>query len=72
MTEYTIAYDCERKQPGCVLIQAAMSATIPNYVLMKHFDTSDWLLTPTDDMAVYPITDDQLPILAAKTRNRDG
>ena len=29
MATYTIAYDCKRMRPGCVLIQAAMGATIP-------------------------------------------
>jgi hypothetical protein len=67
--EYTIAYDCKLKRPGCVLIQAAM-ATIPSGLIHQYFDADSWLVAPTPDMHVYPITLEQLPALAAKTQQK--
>ncbi len=65
----TIAYDAVRKRPGCVLLQAALGATISNREIMEHFDTEDWLLAPTDDMKVYEVTPEQLVKLGAITVN---
>jgi hypothetical protein len=57
MPEMRIAFDIKLKRPGCVLIQAAMGATAG---VASKFPTESWLLSPTPDMRVYPLTDDQL------------
>lgn len=56
-----IAYDAVLKQPGCVLIQAVMGGNIPNFAAL--FPGESWLLSPTPDMKLYEVTEDQLKIL---------
>ena len=70
---YLIAYDCTLKQPGCALLQATLSvAPIPSMLFIEHFPTGCWLLVPSDDMGVYPVTSlAQLETLAQITRDRD-
>lgn len=70
MSKKTIAYDCTLKRPGCVLLQVALGATLSNEELIANFDTEDWLLAPTSDMVVYPVTDDQLKKLSVITKQR--
>lgn len=67
----TIAYDCTLRRPGCVLVQVGMGATISNQELEFTFDTEDWLLAPTPDMKVYPVTDAQLERLGVITKTRE-
>ena len=70
---YTIAFDPEKKQPGCVLLQKAMGASIPNNVLLKYFDTHDWLLAPTPGLTLFPLeSEEQLVSLSWITKNREG
>jgi len=65
---YYIAYDCERRKVGCVLLQVALGGTVPSTLFYDHFgDNNSWLLAPTPDLKLYPITEKQLPMLAAKT-----
>lgn len=65
---YYIAYDCERRKVGCVLLQVAFGGTVPTALFYDYFSNSDsWLLAPTPDLKCYPITEEQLAILAAKT-----
>jgi len=64
---YRIAYDCERRKVGCVLIQAVLGCTVPNELFYEHFGLNDWLTEMTPGMQVYAVTEAQLPILAAKT-----
>lgn len=52
-----IAYDPKLKRPGCAILQAAFGC---DPAMSSHFDTEDWLLSPTEHMAVYPVTDEQL------------
>jgi len=58
-----IAFDVELMRPACVLVAAGYGAdsSVPSL-----FPTDSWLLHPTDDMAVFEITDDQLEILVAR------
>lgn len=60
----TIAFSTEQRRPGCVIVQAAMGATIANTELERWFPAETWLLAPTDDMQVYQVTFDQMKQLA--------
>lgn len=66
MTEktYAIAYDCDLRQPGCVLIQAALGGNVPNFL---DLFPDRWLVHMTTGMKLYQITEAQLPILVEKT-----
>ena len=67
---YSIAFSLEKKQPGCVLLQVAMGATIPNSVLTKYFNPDDWLTNPTG-LVVLPIeSEEQLKSLSWITKHR--
>lgn len=46
-----LVYDPVLKKPGCVLLQAAYGCN-HNCEAFRLFDTKDWLLSPTPDMAV--------------------
>lgn len=52
-----IAYDTVLKRPGCVLIQAALGG---DSRLASEFETKYWLLAPTDNMAVFEVTPEQM------------
>ncbi len=43
-----IVYDCTQKQPGCVLLQATMGGTVPDFDML--FPSETWLLAPTPDL----------------------
>ena len=58
----TIAYDLDEQRPGCVLIQAAMGASISSDALIA-FPTESWLLAPTPAMRLFEVTPHQLDIL---------
>lgn len=62
-----IAFDLTLMRPGCVLIQAVMGC---DSEMAHHFDTKDWLLAPTPNMKVYPLTKDQIPFLVKKVEQR--
>jgi hypothetical protein len=64
----TIAYDTELNRPGCAIVQATMGAT-PG--IANSFDERTWLVSITDAMRVYPVTDEQLAILVATARRRE-
>lgn len=53
---FTIAYDTELLRPGCVMVQRALGATIPTGDLGR---LDHWLLSPTKDMVVLPVTGEQ-------------
>lgn len=63
---YHIVYDCVLRKPGCVLLQA-LGGTVPKDLFFQYFDTSCWLLHPTPNLKLYPITRSQLPLLAEVT-----
>jgi hypothetical protein len=62
-----IAFDVDKMQPGCVLIQAALGC---NSEVAKEFDTEDWLTHMTPGMKVYELKPGMLKQLIFKTRNR--
>jgi hypothetical protein len=55
--EYRLAFDLKLKRPGCVLVAAALGG---NTTILRRFDTSSLLLSPTKDMRVYRIKGYQL------------
>jgi hypothetical protein len=59
-----IAYDCELKRPGCVILQAAMGGSS---VAARMFPAESWLVSPTDNLHVYPVTRGQLKALVKMT-----
>jgi hypothetical protein len=65
----TVAYDCELKRPGCVLIQAAFGCTIDNLDLDR---IGHWLLSPTPAMQVYEIPRDRIDDLVHVTQEHNG
>jgi hypothetical protein len=58
-----IAFDVERMRPACAIVAAAMGA---NTLVCHHFPSGSWLLTSTDTMRVYRITEAQLAVLVRK------
>ena len=58
-----IAFDIKLMKPACVLVAAGMGA---DSRVAQRFDTDDWLLSPTPDMAVYEITEEQLQQLIGR------
>ena len=63
--KYRIVYDATRMQPGCVILQAAMGGTVPNFV---ELFPDGWLIHPTDDMVLFEVDDEQLAKLAEIAR----
>lgn len=49
-----IAFDAKLKRPGCVLLQAALGC---DSRIAQEFPTSSWLLSPTDDLKIYALTE---------------
>jgi hypothetical protein len=60
-----IVYDATLRRPGCVLLQALMGGTVPNFT--RLFTSESWLVERTPDMRVYEVTPAQLPRLVAIT-----
>ena len=52
-----VLYDTTLRRPGCVLLAAAYGADIH---VASLFDSRDWLVSPTEDMRVYELNEDQL------------
>jgi len=48
-----IAYDTVLKRPACVLLQAAMGC---EPAVAHPFDSRHWLVFPTPDLKVYPLS----------------
>jgi hypothetical protein len=69
-TKYAVAYDCTRKQPGCVLLQAAMGGTVPRSLFHDLFPAETWLVGLTDDMQLISTTEEQLRKVASITKTR--
>ena len=59
MTEktYKLLVDVATKRPGCVLLQAACGGD--NHLVSALFAPADWVLSPTDKMAMVEGTRDQ-------------
>jgi hypothetical protein len=62
-----LVYDPVAMRPACVILQSAYGCSRPN--LAHHFAAEDWLLSPTDDMRVLPVTGGQLEMLVEMTRD---
>lgn len=63
-----IAYDITQMRPGCVLIQAHMGC---DSAVSHEFPTESWLLSPTPEMKVYPLTSREwLEILVKMTKEQ--
>jgi len=65
-----IVFSVKERRPGCVLLQAAMGGTVPKFGQLFPHET--WLTAPTDDMASYEVTDDQLQQLSMMARKSVG
>jgi hypothetical protein len=59
-----IAFDTKLRRPGCVLVQAALGASVPGTLFQRHFPHETWLVSPTEDMKVYSVTEEQLEKLS--------
>lgn len=57
----TILYDTKLRRPACVLLQAIAGATVTGDDLSRFH--AKWLTFPTEDMAKYEVTEDQLKVL---------
>jgi hypothetical protein len=68
-TMVTIAYDPVLKRPGCAIVQRSLGATIGNDDLHRM---NGWLLSPTPNMAVFPLADQgQIEVLIAITNKEN-
>lgn len=63
-----IAFSVEKRRPGCVLLQAAMGGSVPSDQFHRLFPNETWLVSPTDDMQVYVVTEEQLEKLSAMAK----
>lgn len=52
-----IAYDCDLKRPGCVLMQATMGGD--SSAVSRLFGHESWLLAPTPGMRVIVGTEEE-------------
>jgi hypothetical protein len=57
MTQRYIAFDCDLRRPGCVLLQAGMGGDTR---FIHLFPTETWLLAPTPGLRLYPVNEDQI------------
>ena len=64
---FSIVYDIALMRPGCALIQAAFGCGV---VIAHQFPVESWLLSPSESLRVYQITQKQLRILVEKTKAR--
>lgn len=67
MSKLLLLFDIKLMRPGCVLLAAAHGATSS---IANRFKTEHWLLTPTPDLKVYAVTEDELDILVARVNAR--
>ena len=59
MTEktYKLVVDVATRRPGCVLLQAGYGGD--NHLVSAVFDPADWIVAPTDNMAMVEGTREQ-------------
>ena len=62
-----IAYDCDLRRPGCVILQAALGGSTE---AAKRFPSETWLVAPTKGLKLYPVTSEQLDKLVEMSLNR--
>lgn len=63
-----IVFSPQARRPGCAILQGALGGTVPAERFHILFPAETWLLAPTDDMAAYPVTEEQLEQLSAMAR----
>lgn len=63
---FTLLYNVEKRQPGCVLLQAAYGATVYGTRLWNLFHPDTWNVDPTG-MKLYRLTEAQIHIAAEKS-----
>ena len=56
-----LVFDLKEKRPACALLQALYRA---DYTRVHVFNPSSWLTTPTADMAMVELTQEQLAAVA--------
>ena len=65
---FTLAFNIERMQPGCILLQAALGATIPEGLFYAHFDPEDWITDKIEGLKLYNTTRAELVQVANRVR----
>lgn len=65
---FDLVVDVATKRPGCVLLQAGYGCN--SSLVSELFDTDDWVLAPTAEMAVVNGTYEQWKGHAAKLRSK--
>jgi hypothetical protein len=63
-----IVFSPKLMKPGCVLLQVAMGGDVPREQFFSLFPSDTWLVFPVDDMAAYPVTEEQLLMLAENVK----
>jgi len=58
-------YDTTLLRPACTLLQAAYGATVSNADLAE---LGEWLVSPTPDMAMYELNEEQMKKLKVMAR----
>lgn len=66
--QITLLFDMKLRKPACVLLQAAAGCAANNSFLSMTFESKDWLVFPTPDMARITGTRAQWEGLAAKMK----
>lgn len=62
-----IVYDCKLDRPACAVVAAGFGVDSSPY--LSKFDADKWVTAPTPDMAIYPITPEQVDILAKRVNS---
>ena len=52
-----IAFDVTLRRPGCAIVQALYGADV---AIIHRFDPNTWLTSPTPDMKVYEVKDEEM------------
>ena len=66
-----VVFDTKLMKVGCVLLQAMMGG-LSTDELHRHFDPKHWFVTPTPDMALYAISQEELKLLGQTVRRLHG
>lgn len=60
--KFVLVYDPKLRRPGCVILQAAMGGTLPDF--NDIFDSETWLINITPDLRPYRVTKEQAKRIA--------
>lgn len=61
-----LVVDTQLRRPGCVLLQAAFGCGENNRFMATLFDAADWVISPSEHLAVVRGTSEQWRKLAAE------